>query len=123
MAETTHSQSEQSQSDQSPSDREQHDGPAQGGSELSRSSRTSSEATQESATAHEQSREGHEGKHVHHGRTPAAWAGVGVAMVGFLLGGYAVLAQNWTLFWIAAAICVVALIVAGVLQKMGYGAD
>jgi hypothetical protein len=84
---------------------------------------TSSEATQSSQTAHDQSREGHEGKHVHHGRTPAAWAGVAIAMLAFLLGGYAVLAQNWTLFWISCGLCVVALIVAGVLQKMGYGAD
>lgn len=86
-------------------------------------SQTSSEATKPSSTAHQQSREGHEGKHVHHGRTPAAWTGVAIAMVGFALGGYAVLVQNWTVFWIAAAICVVSLIVAGVMQKMGYGAD
>jgi len=87
------------------------------------STRTSSEATRASDTAHAQSREGHDGKHTHHGRTPAAWAGVSVAMVGFLLGGFAVVAQNWVLFWIAAGLCVVALIVAAVLQKMGYGAD
>jgi len=84
---------------------------------------SSSEATSGSATAHAQSREGHEGKHVHHGRTPAAWAGVGLAMLGFLLGGWAVIAQNWTLFAIAAGLCVLALIVAAVMQKMGYGAD
>jgi hypothetical protein len=84
---------------------------------------SSSEATKPSTTAHSQSREGHQGKHVHHGRTPAAWAGVGLAMVGFLLGGFAVVAQNWVLFWIAAVICVLALVAAGVLQKLGYGAD
>jgi hypothetical protein len=48
---------------------------------------------------------------------------VALAMVGFLLGGWAVVVQNWTLFWVAAAICVVALIVTAVMQKMGYGAD
>jgi Flp pilus assembly protein TadB len=95
----------------------------QSSSEVTQASQSSSEATQASTTAHEQSREGHDGKHVHHGRTPAAWAGVALAMLGFLLGGYAVLVQNWTVFWVAAGICVVALIVAGVMQKMGYGAD
>ncbi len=63
-------------------------------------------------------------KHVHHGRTPAAWAGVTLAMVGFLLGGLAMVAgPNWVLFWIAVAILVAAGIVTLVLQKLGYGAS
>lgn len=66
----------------------------------------------------------HSGKHVHHGRTPAAWVGVSLAMVGFLLGGVAmVLGPNWVLFWVAAAILAIALIATKVLQSMGYGAD
>jgi hypothetical protein len=85
--------------------------------------RSSSEATRSSDIAHDQSREGHGGKHTHHGRTPAAWAGSITALVGFLIGGFAVVAQNWTLFWIAVGICAVALIITVVLQKMGYGAD
>ncbi len=85
---------------------------------------SSSKATSSSSTAHAQSREGHGGKHVHHGRTPAAWAGVSIALVGFLLGGFAIVDnQNWVLFWIGAALCVIALVVAGVMQKLGYGAD
>jgi hypothetical protein len=45
-------------------------------------------------------------------------------MVGFLLGGIAlVIGPNWILFWIAVGLCVAALIVTRVLQKMGYGAD
>jgi hypothetical protein len=88
------------------------------------SGQSSSQATKASSTAHGQSREAHEGKHVHHGRTPAAWAGVALAMLGFLLGGFALVAgPNWTLFWIAVGLCVVALIVTRVMQKMGYGAD
>lgn len=83
----------------------------------------SSQATQASHTAHAQSRDGHEGRHVHHGRTPAAWVGVGIAMVGFLLGGIAVVAQNWLMFTIAAVICVLALVAAKVLQVMGFGAS
>jgi hypothetical protein len=88
------------------------------------SGQSSSQATKASSTAHSQSRDAHEGKHVHHGRTPAAWTGVALAMLGFLLGGFALVAgPNWTLFWIAVGLCVVALIVTLVMQKMGYGAD
>jgi membrane protein YdbS with pleckstrin-like domain len=62
-------------------------------------------------------------RHVHHGRTAAAWAGTTVALVAFLLGGIALVVGNWVLFWAAAVLLVVALIVTIVLQKMGYGAD
>jgi hypothetical protein len=82
------------------------------------------EGTQYSQAAASQSREAHGGKHVHHGRTPAAWAGVSLAMAGFLLGGIAMVAgPNWVLFWIAAALCVLALVVTRVLQVLGYGAS
>jgi hypothetical protein len=63
-------------------------------------------------------------KHVHHGRTPAAWTGVTIAMIGFIVGGIAmVIGPNWTLFWISVAILVVALIVTAILRKLGLGAD
>jgi uncharacterized protein DUF6704 len=62
-------------------------------------------------------------KHVHHGRTMAAWAGTTVAMVAFILGGIAVVIQNWPLFWISAGLLVLGLIATKVLQVMGYGAD
>lgn len=84
----------------------------------------SSQATRSSKTAHAQSRAGQSGKHVHHGRTPAAWTGVTLGMIGFLLGGYAMVdGPNWTLFWISAAILVIALIATKVLQVLGYGAS
>lgn len=45
-------------------------------------------------------------------------------MVGFLIGGFAMVdGPNWVLFWVGAALCVLALIVTKVLQSMGYGAD
>jgi len=62
-------------------------------------------------------------KHVHHGRTLAAWAGTTIAMVAFILGGIAVVVQNWPLFWISAGLLVLGLIATKVLQVMGYGAD
>jgi hypothetical protein len=62
-------------------------------------------------------------KHVHHGRTVAAWVGTLVAMAAFLIGGLAlVFGPNWVTFWIAVALLVVALIATVVLQKLGYGA-
>ncbi len=61
-------------------------------------------------------------KHVHHGRTLAAWTGTSIALVAFILGGIAVVIQNWTLFWISAALLLVGLIATKVLQVMGHGA-
>jgi hypothetical protein len=62
-------------------------------------------------------------KHVHHGRTVAAWTGSTLAMLAFILGGIAMLlGPNWVLFWIAAGILVLSLILTKVLQVMGYGA-
>jgi hypothetical protein len=61
-------------------------------------------------------------KHVHHGRTLAAWTGTTIAMVAFIVGGLAVVIQNWTLFWICAGLLVVSLIATKVLQVMGHGA-
>ena len=63
------------------------------------------------------------GKHVHHGRTVAAWTGASVALLAFIVGGIAVVAQIWPLFWVSVALIVVSLIATVVLQRMGYGAD
>lgn len=62
-------------------------------------------------------------KDVHHGRTGAAWTGTIIGMAAFLLGGIAVVVQNWPLFWVSVVLLVVALIAAKVMQVMGYGAD
>ena len=61
-------------------------------------------------------------KHVHHGRTVAAWVSSTIAMVAFILGGIAVVIQNWPLFWVSVALLVVAVIATKVLQVMGHGA-
>jgi hypothetical protein len=65
------------------------------------------------------------GKHVHHGRTLAAWTGAGLALLAFILGGIAIVAQPhlWPLFWVSVGLIVVALIATVVLQRMGYGAN
>jgi hypothetical protein len=62
-------------------------------------------------------------KHVHHGRTLAAWVGTTVAMVAVIVGGIAVVVQNWPLFWASVGLLVVGLIATKVLQVMGYGAN
>ena len=63
------------------------------------------------------------GKHIHHGRTLAAWTGSGIALLAFILGGIAVVAKIWPLFWVSVGLIVVALIATVVLQRMGYGAN
>lgn len=57
----------------------------------------------------------------HHGSTPAAWTGVTLAMVGFVIGGVGLMLSpvNMTLFWVGAVVAVVALPVFAVMAKMG----
>ena len=62
-------------------------------------------------------------KSVHHGRTLAAWTGTTIALVAFILGGIAVVIQNWPLFWISAGLLVLGMIATKVLQVTGHGAD
>jgi hypothetical protein len=62
------------------------------------------------------------GKHVHHGRTLAAWTGSVIGLLAFIIGGIAVVIQYWPMFWASVGLAVVALIVTVVLQRMGYGA-
>jgi hypothetical protein len=61
-------------------------------------------------------------KHVHHGRTAAAWVGSLLAMLATIMGGIGVMMQNWVLFWVAVAVLIVGLVVAKVLQATGHGA-
>jgi len=63
------------------------------------------------------------GKHVHHGRTLAAWTGSAIGLVAFIVGGIAVVVKEWPMFWAAVALAAIALIVTVVLQRMGYGAS
>jgi hypothetical protein len=62
------------------------------------------------------------GKHVHHGRTLAAWTGSVIGLLAFVIGAIAVVIQNWPLFWASVGLAAVALIVTVVLQRLGYGA-
>ena len=56
-----------------------------------------------------------------HGNTPAAWSAVTVAMLGFVVGGVALMLEpvNMTMFWVGVAIGIASLVVFGVMAKLG----
>jgi len=56
-----------------------------------------------------------------HGQTPAAWAAVIIATLGFLVGAVAVVMSLIWLFWVSVAVVVLAGIVGWVLKAMGFG--
>jgi hypothetical protein len=59
----------------------------------------------------------------HHGNTPAAWTGVMIILVGFVVGGIGLVADNMTVFWVGVALVPAGAIVGKVMQKMGMGAE
>lgn len=64
-----------------------------------------------------------EPKHIHDGKTLAAWVGSILSLVAFIIGGVAVvLGPNWTLFIVAAALAAASLIATMVLRALGHGA-
>lgn len=60
-----------------------------------------------------------------HGNTPAAWIGVGVAMVGFVVGSIAVMANPISIpfLWVGLALGAIALPVFLVASKLGLNAS
>ncbi|HET7070306.1 MAG TPA: HGxxPAAW family protein [Nocardioides sp.] len=56
-----------------------------------------------------------------HGNTPAAWAAVAVAMLGFVVGGIGLMFNpvSMPVFWVGVALGVVSLAVFVVMAKMG----
>ncbi len=60
----------------------------------------------------------------HHGNTPAAWTGVTIMLIGWLVGAIGlVLDGAGLLFWIGVALQPIALVVGAVMSKMGMGAE
>lgn len=57
-----------------------------------------------------------------HGNTPAAWTGVGVAMLGFLVGSIALMLTpvSMPIFWIGVALGVVSFPLFLILAKLGF---
>lgn len=56
-----------------------------------------------------------------HGNTPAAWSAVTVAMLGFVVGGVALMLEpvSMPMFWVGVAIGVASLVVFAVMAKLG----
>jgi len=56
-----------------------------------------------------------------HGNTPAAWSAVTVAMLGFVVGGVALMLEpvSMPMFWVGVAIGVGSLVVFAVMAKLG----
>jgi hypothetical protein len=56
-----------------------------------------------------------------HGNTPAAWAAVAVAMLGFVVGGIGLMFNpvSMVIFWVGVALGVVSLLVFVVMARMG----
>ena len=61
-------------------------------------------------------------RHYHHGRSPAAWTGVVLASIGFLLAAIAaVTGPNWVLAIVGGVLIVLSLVVSGILKAAGFG--
>jgi len=58
----------------------------------------------------------------HHGSTPAAWTAVVISLVGFTVGGVAmVIGPNWPAFWVGTALVVVSPLVGKIMSGAGMG--
>jgi hypothetical protein len=57
----------------------------------------------------------------HHGNTPAAWTGVSLLLLGFIVAGVALMMESWTGFWIGAAIGAVGILAGVIMSKTGHG--
>jgi hypothetical protein len=59
----------------------------------------------------------------HHGNTPAAWTGVTIILVGFVVGGIGLIIGSWLVFWVGVVLWPIGLIVGSVMARMGMGSD
>lgn len=59
----------------------------------------------------------------HHGNTPAAWTGVTIMLLGFVVGGIGLVIANMLLFWVGVALQPIGVIVGKIMAMMGMGAE
>ena len=60
---------------------------------------------------------------VGHGSTPAAWTGVSIVLLAFVVGGLGLVLENMMIFWTGVALGPVGALVGYVMGKMGLGGD
>ena len=58
-----------------------------------------------------------------HGSTPAAWTGVAIVLLGFIVGGLGLVLENMMIFWAGVVIGPLGGVVGYVMGKMGMGGD
>ena len=58
-----------------------------------------------------------------HGNTPAAWTGVAIVLLGFVVGGLGLVLENMPIFFAGVALGPVGALVGYVMAKMGFGGD
>ncbi len=59
-----------------------------------------------------------------HGSSPAAWTAVLVCLIGFTVGGLALIPEpNWVLFWIGVGLTLASAVVGRVMAAAGLGLD
>jgi hypothetical protein len=56
-----------------------------------------------------------------HGQTPAAWTAVLMMLVGFTLGGVAVVISAIWLFWVSLIVIVIGGVAGWIMKAMGMG--
>jgi uncharacterized protein DUF6704 len=59
----------------------------------------------------------------HHGNTPAAWTGVLIVLVAFVVGGLGLILGSWPMFWVGVGIGVLGPVVGKIMQMRGLGAE
>lgn len=59
----------------------------------------------------------------HHGNTPAAWTGVGISSIGFVIGAIGLMLSpiSMPIFWVGLALIVVGWPVWLIMDRMGMG--
>ena len=57
----------------------------------------------------------------HHGNTPAAWTGVSIVFLGFVVAGLGLVLETMLLFWIGVALGPLGGLVGYVMGRMGLG--
>lgn len=63
-----------------------------------------------------------ETKHIHHGRTAAAWVGSAGTLIAFIVGAIGLVIGSWPVFWAAAVLLLISIIATVILQRTGRGA-